>query len=103
MKVKSESEVAQSRPTLSDPMDCSPPGSSVHGILQARVLEQVAIAFSSRQCYEIIIQFSELRAWFFSFMRSHRILLVTQWIKYDPSYSNEKNEAHRGERAELRF
>ena len=38
-KVKSESEVAQSRPTLCDPMDCSPPGSSVHGISQARVLE----------------------------------------------------------------
>ena len=46
MKVKSESEVAQSCPTLSDPMDCSPPGSSVHGILQARVLEWNAIAFS---------------------------------------------------------
>ena len=43
MKVKSESEVAESCPTLSDPMDCSPPGSSVHGILQARVLEWVAI------------------------------------------------------------
>ena len=39
MKVKSESEVAQSCPTLSDPMECSPPGSSIHGILQARVLE----------------------------------------------------------------
>ena len=39
MKVKSESEVAQSCPTLSDRMDCSPPGSSVHGIFQARVLE----------------------------------------------------------------
>ena len=39
MKVKSESEVAQSCPTLSDPMDCSLPGSSVHGIFQARVLE----------------------------------------------------------------
>ena len=46
-KVKSESEVAQSCPTLSDPMDCSPPGSSAHGIFQARVLEWVAIAFSS--------------------------------------------------------
>ena len=46
MKVKSESEVAQSRPTLSDPMDCSLPGSSVHGIFQARVLEWGAIAFS---------------------------------------------------------
>ena len=46
MKVKSESEVAQSCPTLSDPMDCSLPGSSVHGIFQARVLEWVTIAFS---------------------------------------------------------
>ena len=46
MKVKSESEVAQSCPTLSDPMDCSPSGSSVHGIFQARVLEWGAIAFS---------------------------------------------------------
>ena len=43
---ESESEVAQSCPTLSDPMDCSPPGSSVHGIFQARVLEWGAIAFS---------------------------------------------------------
>ena len=46
MKVKSESEVAQSCPTLSDPMDWSPPGSSIHGIFQARVLEWGAIAFS---------------------------------------------------------
>ena len=46
MKVKSESEVAQSCLTLSNPMDCSLPGSSVHGIFQARVLEWVAIAFS---------------------------------------------------------
>ena len=46
MKVKSESEVAQLCPTLSDPVDCSPPGSSVHGIFQARVLEWGAIAFS---------------------------------------------------------
>ena len=46
-KAKSESEVAQSRPTLSDPMDCSPPGSSIHGIFQARVLEWGAIAFSA--------------------------------------------------------
>ena len=47
MKVRSESEVAQLCPTPSDPMDCSPPGSSVHGIFQARVLEWVAIAFST--------------------------------------------------------
>ena len=43
MKGKSESEVAQLCPTLSDPMDCSPPGSSIHGIFQARVLEWGAI------------------------------------------------------------
>ena len=47
MKVKSESEATQPCPTLSDPMDCSPPGSSVHGIFQARVLEWAATAFSS--------------------------------------------------------
>ena len=46
MKVKSESEVAQLCPALSDPMDYSLPGSSVHGIFQARVLEWGAIAFS---------------------------------------------------------
>ena len=49
MKVKSVSEVAQSCPTFSNPMDCSPPGSSVHGIFQARVLEWGAIAFSVRK------------------------------------------------------
>ena len=48
MKVKSESEVAQSCPTPSNPMDCSLPGSSFHGIFQARVLEWVAIAFLSK-------------------------------------------------------
>ena len=44
--MKSESEIAQSCPTLCDPMDCSPPGSSVRGILQARILEWVAISSS---------------------------------------------------------
>ena len=48
MKVKSESEVAQSYPTPSDPMDCSPPGTSVPGTFQVRVLEWGAIAFSGR-------------------------------------------------------
>ena len=51
MKVKSESEVSQSFLTLSDPMDCSLPDSSVHGIFQARVLEWVAIAFSITGTY----------------------------------------------------
>ena len=54
MKVKSESEATESCPTLSDPMDCSLPGSSIHGIFQARVLEWGAIAFS-------------LKYWSFSF------------------------------------
>ena len=48
MKVKSESEVTQLCLTLSNPMDCSPPGSPVHGIFQARVLEWGAIAFSGQ-------------------------------------------------------
>ena len=54
-KVKSESEVAQSCLTLSDPMDCSLPGSSIHGIFQARVLEWGAIAFSE----EYLLAFSK--------------------------------------------
>jgi len=54
MKVKSESEVAQSCPTLSDPMDCSLPGSSVHGILLARVLEEGATAFSRKSNYYMV-------------------------------------------------
>ena len=49
MKVKSESEVAQSCPTFGDPMDCSLPGSSIHGIFQARVLEWDAIAYEVRE------------------------------------------------------
>ena len=49
MKVKSESEVAQSHLTLLDPMECSLPGSSAHGIFQARVLEWGALAFSARK------------------------------------------------------
>ena len=60
MKVKSESEVTQLCPTLSDPMDCSLPGSSVHGIFQARVLEWVAIAFIYVQI-ELYVNLSERR------------------------------------------
>ena len=55
MKVKSESEATQSCPTLSDPMDCGPPSSSVHGIFQAKVLECVAIAFSGKIFKEMVI------------------------------------------------
>ena len=55
MKVKNESGVAQSCPTLSDPMDCSQPGSSFHGIFQARVLEWGALAFSAGNGLEVTI------------------------------------------------
>ena len=54
MKVKSESEVSQSCLTPSDPTDCSPPGSSVHGIFQARVLEWGARAFSDTYCSHVL-------------------------------------------------
>ena len=58
VKVKSESEVAQSCPTLRDPMDCSLPDSSVHGIFQARVLEWGAIAFSEKNIYFCFIDYA---------------------------------------------
>ena len=59
MKVKSESEVTQSSLTLSDPMDCSLPGSSVHGIFQARVLEWGATAFKVSLCIANYNHFSD--------------------------------------------
>ena len=62
MKVKSESEVAQPCPTLSDPMDCSLPGYSAHGIFQARVLEWCAIAFSevkTQQCNTTFVKYQK--------------------------------------------
>ena len=58
MKVKSESEVAQLCPTLHDPMDCSLPDSSVHGIFQSRVLEWGAIAFSAITSYFLYLYLS---------------------------------------------
>ena len=72
MKVKSESEVAQSCPTPREPMDCSLPGSSVHGIFQARVLEWGAIAFSA-QCIRVPLS-SALSTFviIFFFLSGHR-------------------------------
>ena len=67
MKVKSEREVAQSCPTLRDPMDCSLLGSSIHGIFQARVLKWGAIAFSALTlrepliCISIICHFKTIK------------------------------------------
>ena len=60
MKVKIESEVAQSCLTLSNPMDCSLPGSSIHGIFQARVLEWAAIAFSGKNQSQIMMRLDDL-------------------------------------------
>ena len=68
MKVKSESEVSQLCPTLRDPMDCSLPGSSVHGIFQSRVLEWVAFAFSIAWKWKVKVK-----------SLSHARLLVTPW------------------------
>ena len=73
MKVKSESEVTQSCPTLSDPMDCNLPGSSVYGIFQTRVLEWVAIAFSTVVTYPILNQ----KLWLCRLCR-------TQWFYFFP-------------------
>ena len=68
MKVKSESEVAQSSPTLCNPMDCSPPGSPVPGILQGRTLEWVAISFSNAWKWKLKVK-----------LLSHVRLLKTPW------------------------
>ena len=70
MKVKSESEVAQLCPTLRDPMDCSLPGSSIHGIFQARVLEWGAIAFSVIACLTVCNVYGG----------NHNEKLVTTWV-----------------------
>ena len=75
MKVESESEVAQSCPTLSDPMDRSPPGSSVHGIFQARVLEWGAIAFSPQYSYSLMISQDFCHHWHYS-VRAERSYFV---------------------------
>ena len=63
MKVKSESEVAQSCPTLSNPMDYRLPGSSIHGIFQAKVLEWVAIAFSVNELKTLHYLETNFRTW----------------------------------------
>ena len=75
MKVKSDSEVIQSCLTLSDPMDCSPPGSFVHGIFQARVLEWGAIAFSVPLATFVILTYPYL-------------LLFSEFLQLQKVFSN---------------
>jgi len=79
MKVKSESEVAQSCLTLSDLMDCSPPGSSVHGIFQARVLEWGAIAYSSVEYYSAI-------------KKNAFESVLMRWMKLEPIIQSEVSQ-----------
>ena len=76
MKVKSESEVAQSCLTFSAPMDCSPPASSIHGILQARVLEWGAIAFSSRKAHFELLALSSFKGWYLNILLSTQLVVM---------------------------
>ena len=82
MKVKSESKVAQSCLTPRDPMDCSLPGSSVHGIFQARVLEWGAIAFSARKPYWDAVSYIQLQGFWFS--RQGQQICVSNRLTSDP-------------------
>ena len=85
MKVKSESKDAQSCPTLSDPMDCSPPGSSIHGIFQARVLEWVAIAFCDLSYSVLVlgIQPSDLDIYIYIYKTYINDVTITMIYYYD--------------------
>ena len=85
MKVESESEVAQSCPTPSDPMDCSPPGSSIHGICQARVVEWVCCFMSSSNCcFLTCIQVSQEAGkvvWYSHLFKSFPQFIVIHTVK----------------------
>ena len=76
MKVKDESEVAQSRPTLSNPKDCSPLGSSVHRIFKARVLEWGAIAFSYMPSRLVITFFPRSKRLLISWLQSPSVVIL---------------------------
>ena len=93
MKVKSESEVTQSCPTLSDPMDCSLLGSSVHGIFQARVLEWGAIAFSQLPDKSSFISLSLIHFWERESIRASPGETLLSWLCLEslekPAYCKE--------------
>ena len=88
MKVKSESGVAQSCLTLSDPMDCSPPGSSIHGIFQARVLEWDAIAFSVMMTRTVLKQM--LKGVLQGEMQGHQTITQSHMEKYIDTWAHIK-------------
>ena len=102
MKVKSESEVTQLCLTLSDPMNCSLPGSSVHGIFQARVLEWGAIAFSNTLSRLVITFLPRSKRLLISWLQSpSAVILEPQNIKSDtvstisPSISMKHNQVQK--------
>ena len=88
MKVKRESEVTQSCPTLSDPMDCSPPGSTTHGIFQARVLEWDAIAFSVMMTRTVLKQM--LKGVLQGEMQGHQTITQSHMEKYIDTWAHIK-------------
>ena len=88
MKVKSQNEVTQSCQTLSDPVDCSLPGSSIHGISQARVLEWGAIAFSNYILIQKRLKFLLYNFYFFS--RSHNFFISISYKQANLLVSNVK-------------
>ena len=96
---ESESEVAQSCPTLSDPMDCSPPGSTIHGTFQARVLEWGAIAFSevrtSTEKKKLRIRTERLSYWNDQ-KQVYKITLI--YLRKD----RQRNKSMRGEQVNLK-
>ena len=84
---ESESEIAQSCPTLCNPMDCSLPGSSVHGIFQARILEWVAISFSRRSPNPGIKPESPaLQGRFFTAWATRQVLILLSWYLFQAFY-----------------
>ena len=80
VKVKSESEVAQSCPTPSNSKDCRPPGSSIQGNFQARVLEWGATAFSTRIYYSTIKEMEFCHLWQHAW--TFRFLCLVKWVKH---------------------
>ena len=92
MKVKSESEVTQSCSTLSDPMDCSLPGSSVHGIFQAGVLEWGAITFSDGWFYKHPIAHFE-ETLILGFIESVRVSYLDQKVPWGLTKDNDRSQS----------
>ena len=93
MKVKNEREVAQSCPTLSDPMDCSPPGSSAHGTFQARVLEWGVIAFSVKWAQRLLKRETVRLVWIVrkrNCMRASQVALV---VKNPPANAGDTRDS----------